>query len=364
MKGGVVNNRWAKLLAGVILAGAGALLSVDSAFAAASLTLSSSFTSADPARASAYMDSGGTWNGSSEVTNTTGDRFVLSVQNTGTVPIVDEAYDLAINATVPAHFRLPTSPSPVTVAETSGAPGCAVIGSLSATQAGGPGTDVAFNIPANTSILPGCRYSFDFGLTTDDVPPSANSGSYNIIYNVNYDLVAGDASTMQTSSTSHSVEVRKGSVSLVKTANTPVAGNGDTVDFTVSLLNSGKGGIFDVVLSDTLSPDLTNLVLTAPATPPGAAGPGANQYTYKYIAPGQQIDVDTKATVSVDPNALTCPNLRNDASAVERLGTTGTFFDTVPFDLQNPFIDYTPPNITIPYGAAGVPDAEFPRAWR
>ena len=160
MKGGVVNNRWAKLLAGVILAGAGALLSVDNAFAAASLTLSSSFTSADPARASAYMDSGGTWNGSSEVTNTTGDRFVLSVQNTGTVPIVDEAYDLAINVTVPAHFRLPTSPSPVTVAETSGTPGCAVIGNLSATQAGGPGTDVAFNIPANTSILPGCRYTF------------------------------------------------------------------------------------------------------------------------------------------------------------------------------------------------------------
>ena len=315
MKDGVVNNRWAKLLAGVMLAGAGVLLSVNNAYAAASLALSSNFTSADPARASAYMDSGGTWNGSSEVTNTTGDRFVLSVQNTASLP-ADVAYDLAINATVPAHFRLPTSPSSVTVTETSGTAGCTVIGSLSATQAGGPGTDVAFNIPANTSILPGCRYTFDFGLTTDDVPPSASSGSYSIGFNVSYDEVAGDTTTIQTSSTSHSVEVRKGSVSLVKTANTPVAGNGDTVDFTVSLLNSGKGGIFNVVLSDTLSPDLTNLVLTAPATPPGAAGPGANQYTYEYIAPGQLIDVDAKATVAVDPNALTCPNLRNDASAV------------------------------------------------
>jgi uncharacterized repeat protein (TIGR01451 family)/fimbrial isopeptide formation D2 family protein len=229
-----------------------------------------------------------------------------------------------------------------------------VIGSVNATQAGGPGTAIALNIPADTDILPGCSYNFDLGLTTHNVAPSVATGSYNVAFDLSYNEVDNDAATLQNLSTTRSVAVRKGSVSLIKTAVTPIAGNGNTVDFTVSLLNSGQGGIFNVVLSDVLSSDLTGLVINAPPTPPGAVGPGANQYTYQYIAPGQQVDIAVQATVSVDPNAASCPDLRNDASAVERLGTTSTFFDSVPFDLQNPFIEYTPPNINIPYGAAGL----------
>jgi uncharacterized repeat protein (TIGR01451 family)/fimbrial isopeptide formation D2 family protein len=327
---------------------------IKKAEAVASLNLSSSFTSADSARSDAYMDAGGTWNGVTEVTNTSGDRFVLSIQNTAAgSPLNDTAFDLAISVDVAAGFRLPTSPSVVTVTES---PACAVLAGVTATQPGAGGA-ITINLPANTDIAPGCRYDFDFGLTTDDVPPSVSAGTYAVDFNVNYNEVDNTASSNQSVGTSRNIDVRRGDVALLKTAVTALAGNGDTVQFTVSILGAGQGGVFDVVLTDALSPDLVNLNIIPPASPPappGASGPLSNQYTYEYIAPGQQVDLTITATVAVDPNALSCPNLTNTADVIERLGTTSSFFDSVPFDLQTPLLEYNPPDINIPFGVAGI----------
>ncbi len=355
MKTGVNNRQWGSLLASAVFAGACLFAPVKNAEAVASLSLSTSFTSADPARTDSYMDAGGTWNGTAEVTNTTGDSLVLSVQNTAAgLPINDSAFDLAIDIDVQNGFRLPSTPYAVTLTESPAAPACPSLAGITATQPGGAGSTITVNIPADTDIPPGCRYDFEIGLTTDNVPPSVASGTYPVDFNVSYNEIDDDPASSIATGTSRNVDVRRGDVALLKTAVTALAGNGDTVEFTVSILGAGQGGVFDVVLTDVLSPDLTGLIISAPASPPGAPGPAGNQYTFDYIAPGQQVDVTVFATVAVDPNALVCPDLRNDADVVERLGTTSSFFDSVPFDLQTPFLDYNPPNVSIPFGAAGT----------
>ncbi|MBT8129860.1 MAG: hypothetical protein KJP10_07695, partial [Gammaproteobacteria bacterium] len=355
MKTGVNTRQWGGLLATAVFACVGLFAPVKNADAVASLNLSTSFSSADAVRADAYMDAGGTWNGAVEVTNTSGDSFVLGVQNNALGPAVDDsAFDVAINVDVQNGFRLPTSPYAVTVTETSGIPACLPLAGITAIQPGGAGSTITLNIPADTDILPGCGYDFEIGLTTDDVPPSVASGTYAVDFDVSYNEIDNDVTSDVTVLISRNIDVRRGDVALLKTAVTPIAGNGDTVEFTVSILGAGQGGVFDVVMTDVLSPDLTGLIISAPASPPGAPGPAGNQYTFDYIAPGERVDVTVFATVAVDPAALTCPNLRNDADVIERLGTTSSFFDTVPFDLQTPFLEYTPPNVNIPFGAAGV----------
>ncbi len=355
MRAGVNTHRWGGMLASALFACISLITPVKNAEAVASLSLSTSFTSADPARADAYMDAGGTWNGATEATNTTGDSLVLTLQNTAAgLPANDSAFDLAIDIDVQSGFRLPASPYASSVTVTPVTPSCPALAGITATQPGGAGTTINVNIPPDTNIPPLCSYSFEIGLTTDDIAPSVSSGTYPVDFNVSYNEIDNDPASSQNNGISRNVDVRRGDVALLKTAVTAIAGDGDTVEFTVSILGAGQGGVFDVVLTDVLSPDLTGLIINAPAAPPGAPGPAGNQYTFDYIAAGELVDVTVFATVAVDPNALSCPNLRNDADVIERLGTTSSFFDTVPFDLQTPFLDYTPPNINIPYGFAGT----------
>ncbi len=340
------------LLAKIIFAGSVFLCSSGNVIADANLATLSAFASADAARANTYMDTAGTWNGANEVTNTIGDTFVFTVDNQAAgLPADDTAFDLAVSIEVGSNFRLPTSPFSVTVVES---PLCPVFPVTTATQAGGAGTTISLNIPPDTDILPGCSYSFTFGLTANDSPPSVTDGFYDIDFDISYNIDDDDANTQTTQTQTEIVEVRTGEVALLKTAVTAIAADGDAVEFTVSLLGAGSGGIFDVVLTDILSSDLTGLIITPPVNPPGTPGPAANQYTFDYIAEGEVVDVTVMATVSVDPNAVSCPVLLNTADAMDRTGTTSNFFDAVPFDLLNPFIEYTPPDVTIPFGVAGI----------
>ena len=71
-----------------------------SAHAAASVNSSHNFTSADAARTNTYMDIGGVWNGSAEVTATVGDTFRAAFANTGD----DAAYELDLGVVLPAGF--------------------------------------------------------------------------------------------------------------------------------------------------------------------------------------------------------------------------------------------------------------------
>src|SRR5688500_11050536 len=166
----------ARLIVGLL-----ALCCIAPAWAVHSINTSTSFTPADPARNSPpYMDSGGVWNGSAEVTNTTGDSFSISLSNTAAGlpnPLVnDVAFDIALTLNVPAGFRLPASPFTVNTSASGGDTNCTAPGggSISATQAGGVGTPIIFNFPANTNLpargagASPCSYTLSFGLTTSD----------------------------------------------------------------------------------------------------------------------------------------------------------------------------------------------------
>jgi len=349
-----VNKLLKVLLARLIIAGSLSLLPVANAMAIASMVTGSSFTSADPARTNTYMDAGGTWNGSSEVTNTTGDTFTLTLQNTATGSVLtDSAFDVALSVDVPTGFRLPLSPLAVTVTDFTGT--CPVINGVTATQPGGVGTPVTVNFPANSRIEPGCSYNLDLGLTTNNTAPSVVAGFYKVDFNLSYNEIDNTPGSVHTQKQTQNVEVRKGEIALIKTAITTLAGDGDTVEYTVSLLDAGEGGVFHVSMKDVLSADFDPASLTiVPAgglpTDPSLGNP----VVVPYIATNQIVEFSVFAKVAVNPTATSCPLLRNDATATERLGGSSTFFDIVPYDLQNPFLDYSAPVINIPFGATGV----------
>lgn len=332
-------------------------------FAAPSLNLSTRFISADPARSNSYMDSGGVWNGNNEVSNTLGDTFELQITNTAAGlpnPLTDDvAFDTVVSISVPSGFRLPVSPFTVTTSASGGDPGAAncVVpggGTVTAIQAGGAGTPITLNLsnvdlPGQGNGVSPCTYIFSFGLTTQTTAPFVQEGFYTLRHNIAYALTDGGVAQPAVQATQQ-IEVREGDVAVLKVADTAMAGNGDTVQFTVSILGSGTGGNFSVVLTDTLSSDLGSLTITAPVNPPGSVGPAANQHTFNYIAPGEQVDITITAVVNVNPAALSCPLLRNTAQAINRIGSSNSFFVDVPFNLDNPLLQYTAPSISVPFG--------------
>ncbi|HEX7027451.1 MAG TPA: hypothetical protein VF268_09425, partial [Gammaproteobacteria bacterium] len=235
------------------------------------------FIPADGARG--YMDAGGTWDGTAEVTDSTGDTFRLRISNSaaGTPdPLIDDvAFDIGLSLNVPDGFRLPASPFTVTTAATGGdalagnctAPGG---GSITATQAAA-GDPITFVFPGDTNLPGGstpCAYTLTFGLTSDDAAPFPAPGLNPLDYAFSYNEIDNDAGSRQTVNAQTDVEVRAGDVIVTKTAvpnpADPVNGayaDGETAEWIVSVFNNGTGGTFEVLVDDTpnTSFDLTTL---------------------------------------------------------------------------------------------------------
>ncbi|HEY3487935.1 MAG TPA: hypothetical protein VGL10_07705, partial [Gammaproteobacteria bacterium] len=344
-------------------------------WAVPSISTTTGFTAADGVRS--YMDSGGVWNGTAEVTNTTGDIFQITLGN-GAVgapdPLVnDVAFDIALTLDVPAGFRLPVSPFTVTTAASGGDPvagNCTAPGggSISATQAGGAGTPVTFNFPADTNLpaqgtgLNPCRYTLSFGLTTVNVAPFVAAGSHTLEYSFSYNEIDNDTDSEQIVNPNQNIAVRRGDIIVTKTAVSNSSDpdgayeDGEIAEWTVAVFNNGTGGTFAIQLTDTpnLNFNGATLQLTPPALPPGApfpVPPGDDQYTLNYLSPGQQVDIGVQAQIAVPASAASCPDLRNDVAAIDRLQNSSSSFDSVVLDLQDPLLAYTPPNFIINFGS-------------
>jgi large repetitive protein len=335
-------NSWNKLIASAAFAVSCFLLPVENVLAVANLNLSTSFSSTDPARVN-YMDQAGTWDGSAEVTNSTtiGDRFTLRIDNTagGTTT----AFDIDITIALPTGFRLPnTGSTPVIV--TTPSPGCnATTGQTDYTPltASQSGSAVNFNIPNNRNIPAGCIYDFEFGLTTRNSSPFPTGGANNITYTVDYD----DGGPGLQVPIVQIVQVNPGLLALTKTALTPVATNGSTVDFRIDIRNNGTGGTFNVVLTDTISANFTGVTFTsfqafddttnAPLPVPGGTLIAANQYRFNFVPANMRIEVTVRTTATVNPLATTCPVMINDAESVQRTTQSSSNFASVDFNLPN-----------------------------
>ncbi len=277
---------------------------MQNAFAAPTIGLSSSFSPADGART--YMDIGGTWNGTTEVNN--GDGFTLSVANTGP----DPAYDIRdIPVTVPAGFVLASNS--VTVTDVGG--GCPNM-NANASQ-GGSGAPVTINIFSNnsTTINPGCTYNYTFRLETD---ATAAAGTQSIGYTVSYNEIDNNNGSIASQATTQNIDVNAGSLSISKSTPVVSAITGDVISYDITVSSTGTGGLFDVQLNDVLSSDLNGLTFNVPDPPPGAIGPGADDYTFEYLAAGEVVNLTVDATVTP---VNTCPVLENSANLSERTGT-------------------------------------------
>ena len=335
-------------IAASVITGAVFLLPVENAHAVANLNLSTSFTPADAARINGadpsigLMDSAGTWNGAADVTDVTGDTFTLTVQNTNTA-VGDSAFDLDISANIPAGVRLPFPTLNIIGVVTAG--GCGNINSIEVTQPGGTGNDLNFNIDPNTNIGPGCTYEFTIGLTTDNAAPFAPTGNQAVVFDLSYNEFDNVGPQINVPATQN-ILINTGNVATTKRAITLIAGNGQNVDFTVEVLSAGTSGIFDVVLTDTLRPNLTNLSFLPPirafdnttglpVAVPANSGTGANPITFAYIPTNVRVEVDVRTVAFVNPTDTNCPDMTNEAVALERTGISSTSFATVDFNLTN-----------------------------
>ena len=296
----LVGNR--NLLANVLFAGGVLLLPMQNAFALPTIGLSTSFSPADGTRT--YMDIGGTWNGTTEVN--TGDGFTLSVSNTGP----DPAYDIRdIPVIVPAGFVLASGT--VTVTDN----GCTNM-NANASQ-GSAGTPVTINIFSNnsTSINPGCTYNYTFRLETNT---TAAAGTQSLDYTVRYNTINNDNGSIATTVDTQNIDVNAGGLGITKSTPVVSAITGDVISYNITVSSTGSGGLFDVQLNDVLSSDLNGLTFNVPDPPPGANGPGADDYTFEYLAAGEVVNLTVDATVTP---ANTCPVLQNSANLSERTGT-------------------------------------------
>ncbi|MFW2373468.1 MAG: hypothetical protein ACN4GM_10145, partial [Gammaproteobacteria bacterium] len=283
------------------------LLPVENAFALPDLSFSTSFTPAETGRT--YMDIGGTWNGSSEVT--TGDRFNFTITNSSSVGTTS-AYDIRdIPVTVPTGFVLASSS--VSVLDS----GCSNNMSAFASQSGA-GNPVTINILSNTSteINPGCSYEFRFRLETDI---TANPGNQSLGYSVTYNTVNNDNASSATVTTTQSIAVNAGGLSVNKSGPAAPVADGATVSFSVVITNTGNGGLFDVRLTDVLGShfDPLSLVIIPPGFPSGSVI-SANQYEFDYLDPLQTVILTVQVDVDVDPTITSCPDLVNTANITER----------------------------------------------
>ncbi|NNJ51528.1 MAG: DUF11 domain-containing protein, partial [Gammaproteobacteria bacterium] len=303
-----------------MFAGSVFLWPVQNAFALPTIGLSTSFSPADGARS--YMDIGGTWDGTSEVN--TGDGFTLSVSNAGP----DPAYDIRdIPVTVPAGFVLASTS--VTVTDVGG--GCPNM-NANASQGGGAGTPVTINIFSNnnTVINPGCTYNYAFRLETNT---TAVAGTQSLGYNVTYNTINNDNGSSASTPGTQNIDVNAGGLSITKSTPVTSAITGDVISYNLTVTSTGSGGLFDVRLNDVLSSDLNNLTFNVPTPPPGANGPGANDYTFEYLAAGEVVNLTVDATVNP---VLSCPVLQNSTSLSERTGvaTANVGPVSVPYDFQ------------------------------
>ncbi|MEM7734678.1 MAG: isopeptide-forming domain-containing fimbrial protein, partial [Deinococcota bacterium] len=304
------------------------------ALAQANLTATTTFNAADGVRD--YMDIGGTWDGSQDISpgpnnpnppgTPGGDTFSFDLENDGNAP----ADDLAVTVELPAGFNYVAGTANVVVS------GCAdPAPTLAPNQAG---TTLTLVTSPGYSLPAGCTLEFSYDLVTDI---NVVGGTYQVEPSWTY---TGDSG-----STQQNIVVRPGDFLITKTAITSSAGAGDSVDFEIDIVNSGSGGIFDADIRDSLGDGLGSIVFNPPVTPPGStptlgAGEDAG-HVFEYIETGQTLTIPVSGTV------VGCVNLDNTASIRDRLfsstGDTLESFDSVIFELENPELDFNPGNFTL-----------------
>lgn len=314
--------------------------------AAAQPTVSTA-SSFDPAEAGrTYMDVGGAWDGSTDVSLTgAGDGFSATLSNAAGSP--EAAADLRLFIDLPTGFLHQTA-NPV--AATLSGPGCGSTPTVSVSDNGGSldvdfdaaGGAEAYDLPAD------CAIELDFELLADI---DANAGTNAVDFEWRYDDAGGVARTEPHTQT---VDVRAGAPALaVDPLSQTSTGTGDTATWQVTVTNQATGGLFAVEIDETAingNPSV-GLQLNPPVTVAGAPRAvninGAGDIaTIPYLDAGESFTIDVSAEVE------SCNNLNNEVQSRHKVSVDDpdepgdqsfqSVIAEVLLDLQNPQLDYTP----------------------
>jgi uncharacterized repeat protein (TIGR01451 family) len=282
------------------------------------IAVTTAFTPADPARGQ-QMDVGGVWNGTTEVTNTTGDTFTLTISNL----MATQMYNVRPSVTLPAGFTL-------------------VPGSVTGATASVAGQVVTFTLsPVN--IPAGGQRVITYGLRAAS---SVNNGTYALAVNTLYKATSGGADLSD--STSQPILVARGDSVISKTPDQQLSVVNNTVTWTVTVTNTGLGGLFDVVIDESNAGSglqINSLTQVSPTTP--VAGGSGLVRTLPYLAPGETFSLTVQGTVDA------CTNIHNTVQTNDRTGMTADSVTAAVFlDLQAPEISYTVPPVNMVYGEA------------
>jgi len=161
-------------------------------------------------------------------------------------------------------------------------------------------------------------------------------------------------------SDSLSVEILPGAVRIYKVPSVVDKHVGDTVTWTITVENTGLGTIYNVVATDVLGSGLSYASSTSPVTLDG------NTVTWNLdpILAGESVILLLSATV------ISCEGLDNKADAKFGCDDGSICFDTavdggtatasIHLMVDNPLLNFTPPNIQIPYCNAAETTVTMP----
>ncbi|MEZ4815300.1 MAG: hypothetical protein R3A80_08875 [Bdellovibrionota bacterium] len=305
------------------------------AHAGATLSVSTSFTAADSGRASSYdMDIGGVWNGSADVTATTGDTFRVSYTNSGDAP----AYELDIGVTLPAGFSYVSNTATVTWI---GA-GCPVPVSQPTVSALQVGTHLDFSFAPSGFDLPSdCTLQIDYGMKIDT---GVAGGSYSILTERAY-ATSDSGSVGSITNQSQNILLRQGdsTAEITPVKQTVVPGENGT--FKALVCNTGFGGIFDAQIDLTytglsfVSATQNTTDLNATTIPMTGSNPN---FSVPYLEPDKCFVVDLVATATGcgSTSLLLNTDNRNHTAIAD-------FTANVEINPKAPLLSFTPGSVSV-----------------
>lgn len=312
------------------------LLWAGVAYSAPDLSVSTDFLPADGVRT--YLDIGGAWNGTTDVTATTGDTFEFRINN-GASPATS-AFDLAPSITLPVGYNYVAGTANVAL---FGA-GCGAPPSISGSQVG---TTLTFNL-SGYDLPASCDIRIRYGIVTST---TILNGTYTVTPTYRFALVNGGALSGPVTTNTSSI-VRPGATILYISPNSQTRAVGTTASWSVNVCNTGLGGLFGVTIDESaINPNpagslqITGITQTSPGAP--AATGSIPTLTLPYLAPA------TCFVATVNASVLSCTDITNTASTTDRTTATAKSLSaSVQIDLLTPLIDYTPGAVTMNYDTA------------
>jgi len=291
------------------------LLLSAQAFAGPILAPTSTWSAAQTGRT--WMDIGGVWNGTTEVT-ATGDHVTFVLNNTQLVGATQNAYDIKPSVLFPTGSAFVYVPNTASIATTG--TGCTTPPtSIKATQTG---TLLSFTFtPLGYDLYAQCKMTLKYDIKVNN---TGVSGTSQISNQWQYAATQGGALNA-TVGDPFNVLVQAGAVVLAKTPASQAGTLNVTANWSVGITNTGLGALFDVsvdeyAINPSTSLALTAITSTAPTgstltTTPSLVAPKG---IINYLAPSVTFSSTVNATVT------SCKNIDNTVYSTDRTGQTNT----------------------------------------